>query len=218
MVLKIFIKQIKKNVLFLLVNCWPSENGDGGCDVNIEYELEHIELELNNVQISIPLPSGCNPVVGECDGQYSHEARRNTLLWTLPLVDSSMKTGSMEFSAPHSNPSDFFPLRVTFSSKMPYAKIKVNFFSLSCVLFLIIFLNLTENYIFILIFRLLRYFKLKMIVQLNFHLKMYFLLRITKWFNHKKHCHFHTTIYIALFSINTKLKENKDLKEENKVF
>lgn len=112
------------------VNCWPSENGDGGCDVNIEYELEHTDLELNNVQISIPLPSGCTPVVGECDGQYSHEARRNTLLWSLPLVDASTKSGSMEFSAPHSNPSDFFPLRVMFTAKTSYAKIKANICSI----------------------------------------------------------------------------------------
>lgn len=38
------------------VNCWPSENGQGGCDVNIEYELEHTHLELNDVTINIPLP------------------------------------------------------------------------------------------------------------------------------------------------------------------
>ena len=30
----------------LSINCWPSDNGSGGCDVNIEYELENTELEL----------------------------------------------------------------------------------------------------------------------------------------------------------------------------
>lgn len=38
------------------VNCWPSENGQGGCDVNIEYELEQLKMELNDVVISIPMP------------------------------------------------------------------------------------------------------------------------------------------------------------------
>ena len=38
------------------VNCWPSENGEGGCDVNIEYELEAQYLELQDVSIIIPLP------------------------------------------------------------------------------------------------------------------------------------------------------------------
>ena len=39
----------------LTVNCWPNETGSG-CDVNIEYELERTEMELNDVLITIPLP------------------------------------------------------------------------------------------------------------------------------------------------------------------
>ena len=35
----------------LSINCWPSDNGSGGCDVNIEYELENTELELQVVFI-----------------------------------------------------------------------------------------------------------------------------------------------------------------------
>ena len=38
------------------VNCWPSDNGQGGCDVNIEYVLEQEHLELNDVVIAIPIP------------------------------------------------------------------------------------------------------------------------------------------------------------------
>lgn len=41
--------------LSFLVNCWPSENGNGGCDVNIEYELQMDKLELNDVEIQIPV-------------------------------------------------------------------------------------------------------------------------------------------------------------------
>jgi len=40
----------------LTVNCWPAENGRGGCDVNIEFELQDDRLELNDVVIVIPLP------------------------------------------------------------------------------------------------------------------------------------------------------------------
>lgn len=93
--------------------------------MSIEYELKQPDLELNDVQINIPLPIGCNTVVSECDGQYSQETRRNTLVWTLPVIDASTKSGSMEFIAPSSTPADFFPLQVTFTSKTPYAKIKV---------------------------------------------------------------------------------------------
>ncbi|KAK0174047.1 hypothetical protein PV328_007164 [Microctonus aethiopoides] len=124
-VLKWRLQTQDETALPLSINCWPSENGENGCDVNIEYELEHIDLELNDVQINIPLPMGCNPVVGDCDGEYKHESRKNMLVWSLPLVDQSSKSGSMEFSAPSSTPSDFFPLRVSFTSKTPYAKIKI---------------------------------------------------------------------------------------------
>ena len=34
------------------VNCWPNENGE----VNIEYELEQDNMELEDVQINIPCP------------------------------------------------------------------------------------------------------------------------------------------------------------------
>ncbi|CAG5100998.1 Similar to ARCN1: Coatomer subunit delta (Gallus gallus), partial [Cotesia congregata] len=124
-VLKWRLQSHDETALPISINCWPSENGENGCDVNIEYELEQTDLELNDVQINIPLPMGCSPIVNECDGQYTHEARRNTLLWSLPLVDASSKSGSMEFSAPSSTPSDFFPLKVSFTSKTSYAKIKV---------------------------------------------------------------------------------------------
>lgn len=107
------------------INCWPSENGQGGCDVNIEYELEHTHLELNDVSINIPLPIGCAPVVSECDGDYVHESRKNLLTWNLALIDSSNRTGALEFTAASSIPSDFFPINISFLCKKPYADLKV---------------------------------------------------------------------------------------------
>jgi len=124
-VLKWRLQGTDESLVPLLINCWPSEAGDGSCDVNIEYELTQPELELADVNISIPLPIGCAPIVGECDGTYSHEAKRNQLVWSLPLIDASNKTGSLEFSAPRAVPNDFFPLNVVFNSKSAYAQIKV---------------------------------------------------------------------------------------------
>nr|CAD7204753.1 unnamed protein product [Timema douglasi] len=108
----------------LSINCWPSENSQGGCDVNIEYELEHDHLELNDVCIAIPLPTGSSPVVSECDGEYTYEPRKNVLLWTLPIVDASNKSGAMEFSAT-ALPGDFFPVTVNFVCKRSYTNLKV---------------------------------------------------------------------------------------------
>ncbi|KAL7287627.1 hypothetical protein TKK_0018272 [Trichogramma kaykai] len=124
-VLKWRLQAQDETALPISINCWPSENGEGGCDVNIEYELEQKDLELNDVHINIPLPIGSNPVISEFDGAYSHEARKNLLIWSLELIDSSNKSGSLEFSVQNARPVDFFPLHVSFSSKTPYAQIKV---------------------------------------------------------------------------------------------
>lgn len=108
----------------LSINCWPNESGTG-CDVNIEYELERDELELNDVSISIPLPSGVGaPVVNECEGEYHHDSRKNILEWQLPVIDSSNKSGAMEFSIA-GHPDDFFPVNVTFVSKKSYCDIEL---------------------------------------------------------------------------------------------
>lgn len=108
----------------LSINCWPNESGNG-CDVNIEYELEQEHLELNDVVISIPIPSGVGaPVVGDCDGEYNYDSRKNILQWNLPVIDVSNKTGSMEFSV-RGHPDDFFPVTVSFVSKKSYCDIQI---------------------------------------------------------------------------------------------
>lgn len=109
----------------LSINCWPSETGSG-CDVNIEYELEQQNLELNDVVISIPLPPGAgSPIVGDCDGNYTYERSNNQLLWNLPLIDAANKSGSMEFSIA-GHPEDFFPVKVSFVSTKSYCDIQVS--------------------------------------------------------------------------------------------
>jgi len=106
------------------INCWPSENGSGGCDVNIEYELQNEDLELLDVIVSIPIPTGSGgPVVSDCEGEYLYEPRRNLLLWQLTVVDASNKTGSMEFSVQAAHVSDFFPIQVSFQSTQSFARL-----------------------------------------------------------------------------------------------
>ena len=106
----------------LSINCWPSENY-GRCEVNIEYELQQVYLELHNVVISIPCPSGVGaPTVENADGEYSFDQRHSVLSWRLPFIDSSNKSGSMEFSMPGRG-DDFFPVSVTFSSPHTFCHI-----------------------------------------------------------------------------------------------
>lgn len=51
----------------------------------------------------------------QVDGDWNFNSRKSTLEWTIDLVDSSNRTGSMEFVVPHSDPDDFFPVDVTFT-------------------------------------------------------------------------------------------------------
>ena len=124
-VLKWRLQTTDESFIPLSINCWPSDNGQGGCDVNIEFELENSELELNDVTIAIPLPHGCGtPNISECEGDYTHDTRRQQLLWQHTVIDQNNKTGSMEFSC-GGNPDDFFPVTVSFSSSKSYSGIKV---------------------------------------------------------------------------------------------
>ncbi|KAF3847197.1 hypothetical protein F7725_020225 [Dissostichus mawsoni] len=111
-VLKWRLQTTDEALIPLTINCWPSESATG-CDVNIEYELQEESLELNDVVISIPVPSGVGaPLIGDLDGEYKHDSRRNILEWCLPVIDANNKTGSMEFSIA-GQPNDFFPIAVT---------------------------------------------------------------------------------------------------------
>ena len=91
-------------------------------------------LELADVSIRIPIPSGVGaPVVGTCDGDYSHDSRKNFLEWKLDVIgklnkykysiiiifiiifsDFSNSSGTLEFSIA-GNPDDFFPVNVSLS-------------------------------------------------------------------------------------------------------
>ena len=99
----------------LSINCWPNDTPGGNCDVNIEFELERTDLELNNVVISIPVPSSPqgSVKVEQCDGDYKHDSRRNVIEWSNALIDADNRTGSMEFSMPGRS-NDFFPVTVSF--------------------------------------------------------------------------------------------------------
>lgn len=62
--------------------------------------------------------------VGSCDGDYQHDTRKNVLHWNHPIIDASNKSGAIEFSVPASIIGDFFPVQLTFTSKVSYADIR----------------------------------------------------------------------------------------------
>jgi hypothetical protein len=109
----------------LTINCWPNETPNGGCDVNIEYELQNTNLILKDIQISVPLPSGGQtPVIGKIDGDYQFDNRKTTLIWSLPVIDQSNPEGVLEFSM-RGKAADFFPIQVDFVAETPFCDIKI---------------------------------------------------------------------------------------------
>lgn len=107
----------------LLINCWPSDAGDESV-VNIEYELG-ANKELRDVVITIPLGSGSQPSVSQCDGEFVYNTRTQSVEWRLALIDQSNSQGSLEFSTAAVDAGSFFPINVKFSSKYTYAPISV---------------------------------------------------------------------------------------------
>uniref|UniRef100_A0A6A7FSG6 Coatomer subunit delta n=1 Tax=Hirondellea gigas TaxID=1518452 RepID=A0A6A7FSG6_9CRUS len=109
----------------LTINCWPQEDGNGNCDVNIEYTLEDRSLELNNVTITIPLCTGAPPPsVHNCDGSHEYDRSHNALVWSIALLDASAPSGTLDLTA-RGSPDTFFPVKVAFSSTKSYCNLKV---------------------------------------------------------------------------------------------
>lgn len=89
------------------------------------------------------------PVVGDLDGEYRHDSRKNILEWCLPVIDENNKSGSLEFSIA-GRPNDFFPVNVSFVSKHNYSNIDVSYsvWDINPVVIMIkkkIFFKVTKN-------------------------------------------------------------------------
>ncbi|KAJ1031311.1 hypothetical protein NDA18_002528 [Ustilago nuda] len=117
-----------ETALPLSINCWPSPNGQGGCDVSIEYELENENLgELRSVIIAIPLPEGSVPSVECPDGSWTVNEETNNLEWSLESISSANKSGSLEFSVTEGaeNVDVFFPVVVDFVCEKTLSNVSV---------------------------------------------------------------------------------------------
>ncbi|GMT20745.1 hypothetical protein PFISCL1PPCAC_12042, partial [Pristionchus fissidentatus] len=104
-----------EEALPLVLNVWPQEAPDG-CQVNIEYTLQKTDMTLNDVVITVPLPTSTTPVVSECEGSYEYQKSRNQLVWTIPVIDASNGSGVLEFVTPNGAADHFFPVSLRFAS------------------------------------------------------------------------------------------------------
>eukprot|EP00040_Diaphanoeca_grandis_P021436 m.114202 g.114202 ORF g.114202 m.114202 type:complete len:536 (-) comp28338_c2_seq1:505-2112(-) len=108
----------------ITINCWPQVNSDGSAEISCDYELTQPDLELENVSISIAVPS--SPVVNSIDGEYKYDKRDGCLLWTNGTINSANPEGSLEFTVKDAGSNDdFFPVTVSFTSKTTFAGLKI---------------------------------------------------------------------------------------------
>ncbi|PXF49839.1 Coatomer subunit delta [Gracilariopsis chorda] len=94
----------------LLNNCWPSDSGDESV-VNIEYELG-ANKEFRDVVIAIPILSGSQRTVSQCDGEFVYSLRSQSVEWHLAVIDQSNSQESLEFSLGADDAKAFFPINV----------------------------------------------------------------------------------------------------------
>jgi len=100
----------------LSINCWPEEDGNGSVNVNIEFELIRPDMNLNDVNILLPLGTTDPPQIEAIDGQYKHDATNGMICWHHDEINAQNSTGSLEFSIPGSDVDAFFPVQVMFQS------------------------------------------------------------------------------------------------------
>ncbi|XP_077210003.1 coatomer subunit delta-like isoform X2 [Tasmannia lanceolata] len=122
--LKWRMQSTDESIVPLTINCWPSVSGNETY-VNIEYESSGM-FDLQNVVISVPLPALRDPPnVQQIDGEWRYDSRRSVMEWSILLIDSSNRSGSMEFVVPPADSSVFFPINVRFTAARTFSDVKV---------------------------------------------------------------------------------------------
>lgn len=65
----------------------------------MEYELVRTGMELCAVSMTIPFPPGCAQPKVTCEaGEADYSARNNALVWSIPLINRTNPSGTLEFT------------------------------------------------------------------------------------------------------------------------
>ncbi|KAK9494484.1 hypothetical protein V1508DRAFT_412561 [Lipomyces doorenjongii] len=107
----------------LSFTCWLSPGGAGTYQVTIEYELQSEGAILEDVAVTIPIPSEAAEV--NSDSLYDHGG--NYIRWRLPIISEAEGTssGSFDFTAEGDEEGDFFPMEIFFKKTTPFANIDI---------------------------------------------------------------------------------------------
>lgn len=116
--LKWRIPSILESQLPISINCWPTPSSNNMFDVTIE--LDPIN-DLDFQQIVTKISTTSIPQIKKADGTAEYQVD-GKVHW---FLDKLEETASIEFSAQADSPSQFFPIKVSFSCKKTLTPINV---------------------------------------------------------------------------------------------
>ena len=104
----------------LLINCWPTQTGPNAWEVSVEYELAtttYPHLEVHNLTVTIPAPVDSPPGINATAGSANYSRRENAVTWTVPFIDASSSSGTVELQLTGmTSPDALYPIAVDFSA------------------------------------------------------------------------------------------------------
>ena len=114
----------------LVINCWPTQTGGDAWEVSVEYELAtaaYPQLEVHNLTVTIPTPVDSPPSINASAGAASYSRRDNAVTWTVPFIDSSVSSGTVELQLTGVPSADaLYPISVDFAGAATLCAVSVS--------------------------------------------------------------------------------------------
>ena len=70
-------------------------------------------------------PETMPQIISMDSGTHRHNRSAEELIWEIPLIDSSNKSGTLEFNVQQKDSDAFFPINISFGSQQLHAGIDV---------------------------------------------------------------------------------------------
>ena len=112
----------------LVINAWPTQTGGTSWEVTVEYELSNAypNLEIHNLSVTIPAPVDAPPGIDASAGTATFSRRENAVTWSVPLIDSTATSGTVELQLNGLPSADsLYPITVDFSAASTLCSITI---------------------------------------------------------------------------------------------
>eukprot|EP00033_Pygsuia_biforma_P000746 GCRY01000871.1.p1 GENE.GCRY01000871.1~~GCRY01000871.1.p1 ORF type:complete len:561 (+),score=137.86 GCRY01000871.1:129-1685(+) len=121
-ILKWALTSQDEDLLPMNVTAWASDDGPN-TELTLHFDMPENAINLNAVQVAVPLPAGAVPSVLKCDGTY--DITPTSLAWIIGAVTPAMGQGDFVFTLPACPHADLFPITVSFSSHSHMGPVQV---------------------------------------------------------------------------------------------